>query len=86
MQLSQETKSLIYDHFAGGCTATLGDFYHWDTGKFLATEDEVQEALDEMEVHLCDTCGWWSHSGENYLDHKEDCDCGSDTCGDCCNG
>ena len=62
----------------------LGDFHHWDTGKFLAHEDDVAEALEEMEVFLCPCCGWWSHSGESYLGHGEDCNCDYQQCGDCC--
>lgn len=85
-KLSHEIKELIYDEFAGGCTATLGDFYHWDTKEFLATEDDVAEALDEMEVYECPGCGWWSHGGESYLGHKEGCECGEGVCGDCCEG
>lgn len=85
MKLSQEVKALIYDHYAGGCTASLEDFYHWDTGKFLAHEDDVVEALDDMEVFECPGCGWWSHGGESYLGHREDCECEAAKCGDCCN-
>lgn len=82
--LSHETKELIYDHFAGGCQGIVSDFHHWDTGVFLANEDQVAEVLDDMEVFLCPVCGWWSHSGESYVGHGEDCSCEDGQCGECC--
>lgn len=82
--LTPETKELICDHFAGGCTGILGDFFHWDTGKFLATHDEVAEVLEEAEIVECEGCGWWSHPGENYLGHEEGCECHAGICGECC--
>lgn len=86
MKLTKETKEVIIDHFAGGCTGVVTDFFHWDTGELLATQDQVAELLDAEEVHLCEVCGWWSHPGENFLGHAEDCECPSHICGNCCPG
>jgi len=73
--------TLLENNYAGTCQAP-------DTGHFAEehgfTQDEVESALDNLEIFECVGCNWWQHSGEIYLGHADDCEHDEMICGDCC--
>jgi hypothetical protein len=46
-----------------------------------ADADRLHEKLNDLDIHLCQTCGWWVETGE--LAETND---GEDRCNDCAEG
>jgi len=77
-----KVRKTIEDIYPGSCivpgTSVIADELGVD-------EDFVAQMLDDMEIQECSVCGWWSHSGEHYLGHVEDCEGHEEVvCGNCC--
>ena len=76
MATKTEREAQVLGYYAGSCNSVS------EMEGF--TEDEIFEILEQDEVYLCVSCGWWQHSGEIFLGHADDCEHDEMICGDCC--
>lgn len=69
--------ALIEDELCGTCN-------YFDTAeaaeKYGVEELELAQAMDDAEIFLCSTCGWWQYPGEYCGMHDHD----EIICTDCC--
>jgi len=81
-EVMTELMNLIQDTYPGSCMVPGIEVI---AEKIGVDEETVAKMLDDMEIQECSVCGWWSHPGEHYLGHVEDCEGHEEVvCGNCC--
>lgn len=52
----------LVNYFLGSCHSVTEAIAE----EFGTTQDEILAILNEEEVYLCESCGWWWELGEMY--------------------
>lgn len=78
IETKEEWLQLMADHLSGSCMnsvdGTMEDEYYLPGIKFWnITEEEFARYLDDNCIFECDTCGWWTYSGEGDGVTCDDC-------------